>query len=226
MINIEATTLAAAKLKVIELSYSPRESIYERGAPAHFVYAVDTGALCRLRLIPEDRRSILRFLFPGDGFGYEIGRHHRDTVQALTHTKVLAASRQALLAAAKSNARLSNLLFSAAASALVVAEERADMLRVGTAAEQIAQFLLEMEMRLSRRGQINLPMRRSHIADYFGLTIETVSRTLNAFQREKIIQFRDQAQRQLVIRDKQRLQQLVSDASDFDFWSILRRRKA
>ena len=64
LINIEATILAAAKLKVIELSYNPRESIYERGAPAHFVYAVDTGALCRLRLIPKDRRSILRFLFP------------------------------------------------------------------------------------------------------------------------------------------------------------------
>lgn len=226
MINIEGTILAAAKLQIIELSYSPGESVYERGASAHFVYAVDTGALCRLRLIPEDRRSILRFLFAGDGFGYEIGRHHRDSAQALTHTKLLAASREALLAAAKSNTRLSNLLFSAAANAAVVAEERADMLRVRTATEQIAQFLLEMEVRLSVRGQIDLPMRRHHIADYLGLTIETVSRTLSAFQREKIIQFRDRAQRQLVIRDKQRLQQLASDASDFDFWSILKRRKA
>jgi CRP/FNR family transcriptional regulator, nitrogen fixation regulation protein len=226
MINIEGTILAAAKLQIIELSYSPGESVYERGASAHFVYAVDTGALCRLRLIPEDRRSILRFLFAGDGFGYEIGRHHRDSAQALTHTKLLAASREALLAAAKSNTRLSNLLFSAAANAAVVAEERADMLRVRTATEQIAQFLLEMEVRLSVRGQIDLPMRRHHIADYLGLTIETVSRTLSAFQREKIIQFRDRAQRKLVIRDKQRLQQLASDASDFDFWSILKRRKA
>jgi len=221
LINIDGTILAAAKLKTIELSFSPGETVYERGAAAHFVYTVDTGALCHLRLIPGDRRSISRFLFPGDGFGYEIGRHHRNTAQALTHTKLLAASREALLAAAKSNVRLANLLFSAAANAAAVAEEKADMLRVRTATEQIAQFLLEMEARLSRRGEIDLPMRRQHIADYFGLTIETVSRTLSAIQREKIIEFRGRAKRQLVIRNKKRLQQLASDASDFDFWSIL-----
>jgi CRP/FNR family nitrogen fixation transcriptional regulator len=221
VINIEGTILAAAKLKIIDLSYSPGDSVYEHGAPAHFVYTVDTGALCRLRLLPEDRRSILQFLFPGDGFGYEIGRHHRDTAQALTHTKLRAASREALRAAAKSNARLANLLFAAAANAAVVAEERADMLRFRTATEQIAQFLLEMEVRLSIRGQIDLPMRRYHIADYFGLTVETVSRTITALQREKIIEFRDRAQ--YVIRDKRRLRQLASDASDFEFWSILKR---
>jgi len=225
LFNIDRTILAAAKLQIIELSYSIGESVYERGAPAQFVYAVDTGALCRLRQTHEDRRSTLQFLFPGDGFGCEIGRHHRDTAKALTHTKLIAASSKALVTAAKSSARLSNLLFSAAANAAEIAEERADMLRDRTATEQIAQFLLEMELRLSVRGQIDLPMRRHQIADYFGLTVETVSRTFSALQRKKIIQFRD-AQRQLVIRDKQRLQQLALDASDFDFWSILKRPKA
>jgi CRP/FNR family nitrogen fixation transcriptional regulator len=81
---------------------------------------------------------------------------------------------------------LSNLLFSAAASAAVTADEKADIMRVRSATEQIAQFLLEMEVRLSKRGIIDLPMSRWQIADYFGLRIETVSRALSAFQRENI----------------------------------------
>jgi len=225
VINIGRTILESAKLAIIELSYGPGETVYERGAPAQFVYLVDQGALCRFRLMPGDRRSVIQFLFPGDGFGYEIGRHHRDTVQALTQIKVLAASKDALLAAANSDGRLSSLLFSAAASAAVAAEGKADALRVRSSTEQIAQFLLDMEVRLSRRGEIALPMGRQQIADHFGLRLETVSRAINAMHQEKIIHFRDREQRRVVIRDKQRLQQLASDASDFDYWSILKRRK-
>jgi CRP-like cAMP-binding protein len=222
---IDRTILTAAKLQTIELRYGPGESVYERGVPAQFVYAVDKGALCRLRLLTGDRRSILQFLFPGHGFGYEAGRQHRDTVQALTHTKVLAAGREALLAAATSDRQLWNLLFTAATQTVAVAEDQA-VLRVRTAGEQIAQFLLEMEVHLSMRGQIDLPMNRRHIADYVGLRVETVSRAFSALQREKIIQFQDQTQRQLVIRDKQRLQLLASGASEFDYWSNLKNRKA
>jgi len=84
-----------------------------------------------------------------------------------------------------------------------------------------------MKVRLSKRGIIDLPMSRWQIADYFGLRIETVSRALSAFQRENIIKFQDSGQRRVVIRDRQRLQQLASDASDFDYWSILKKgRKA
>ncbi len=208
--------LAASKLKIIKLNYSPGDFVYQFGARAQFVYTVETGALCLVRLLPGDQRSITRFLFPGDGFGFEIGQRHRDTSETLTHTKLLAVSREELLAKAKSNARLANLLFSAAAIALVVAEERADMLRVRTATERMAQFMLEMEERVSLRGQIHLPMRRQHIADYLGLTIATVSRTFTAFDRKKIIEFRDETQRRLKIRDKRRLRQLASDASDFE----------
>jgi len=222
---IDRTILTAAKLQTIELCYGPGESVYERGAPAQFVYAVDKGALCRLRLLTGDRRSILQFLFPGHGFGYETGRQHRDTVQALTHTEVRAAGREALLAAATSDRRLWNLLFTAATQTVAVAEDQA-VLRVRTASEQIAQFLLEMEVHLSIRGQIDLPMNRRHIADYVGLRLETVSRAFSALQREKIIQFRDQTQRRLVIRDKQRLRLLASGASEFDYWSNLKNRKA
>ena len=78
---IDRAIFAAAKLHTVELSYDRGETVYEQGAVAQFVYVVDDGALYRFRLMPGDRRSVIQFLFPGDGFGYETGRRHRDTVR-------------------------------------------------------------------------------------------------------------------------------------------------
>jgi CRP-like cAMP-binding protein len=209
LINIDRKILSAANLKIIDLSYAPGDTIYERGGVALFTYAVDEGALFRFRLLPGGRRSIQQFLFDGDNFGHEKGRHHRDTVQALTHTKVLALAREALLAAAVSNAHLSNSLLSAAVSDVLAAEEKADILRVGTATEKVSRFLLEMEVRLSTRGEIDLPMRRQHIADYLGVAEPTVSREFSELRQNKIIEFRDMLQRRIVIRNKPRLEELA-----------------
>jgi len=105
LINIDRTILEAAKLPIVELSYGRGETVYEQGALAQFVYVVDQGSLCRFRIMSGERRSIFQFLFRGDSFGYETGRHHRDTVRALTNIKVVAASRDALVSAAKSDVR-------------------------------------------------------------------------------------------------------------------------
>jgi hypothetical protein len=77
-----------------------------------------------------------------------------------------------------------------------------------------------MDARLSKGGEINLPMRRQHIADYYGLTVETVCRTINSFRRAKMIEFSDNVklQRLVVIRDKGQLSQLAPDAPDFAWW--------
>jgi hypothetical protein len=74
-----------------------------------------------------------------------------------------------------------------------------------------------MDARLSKGGKINLPMRRQHIGDYFGLSMETVSRTFTAFHKARIIDFLDnpKLQRRVVIRDKRRLERFASDAVDF-----------
>jgi CRP-like cAMP-binding protein len=228
LITIDRSILAAAKLPTIELSFHKGETVYVPDAPAQFVFVVVDGALCRYRVLSGGRQRVSQFLFPGDGFGYEKVRHRRDTVEALTNVKIVSARTNALETAAKSDQRLSNLLFNAAARATAMAEEQSVALRGRTTTEQLALFLLEMDGRISRRGEINLPMTRRHIADYFGLTIETVSRVFAAFHKARIIDFLDRPtlQRRIVIRDKARLQQLASDASDFDFWSVLKGRKA
>jgi hypothetical protein len=145
---------------------------------------------------------------------------HRDTVEALTNAKVRSVGRDALLEAAASDTRVSNALSTDAIWAAIAAEDQSTALRGRNATEQLALFFLEMDARLSKRGQINLPMRRQHIADYCGLTIETVSRTISRFRRSKIIQFLDneKLQRRVVIRDRSELSRLAPDASDFAWW--------
>jgi CRP-like cAMP-binding protein len=88
--------------------------------------------------------------------------------------------------------------------------KKADILRVGSVIEKLAQFLLEMEAHRSIRAEIDLPMRRVHIADYLGVTQEAVSQALSALHKKKIIRFGDD--RRIVIRDKPRLQKLAPDA--------------
>jgi CRP-like cAMP-binding protein len=213
--------LRAAKLPIVSLEYRRDEVVYERGAPAQFIYVVTKGTLCRLRVLADGRRLILQFLFPGDVFGYEQGRHHHHTVQALTKdTRALSAGRETLLEASKSDAQLSHFLFTEAARAEAVAREHSAVLLGRSTTEQLALFLLEMDARISRRGEIALPMRRQHIADYLGRRVESVSRTFTAFHKAKIIEFlgNPKIQRQVVIRDKRRLERLASDASDFRWW--------
>jgi CRP/FNR family nitrogen fixation transcriptional regulator len=214
LISLNNAILAAANLQTTDLSYSFGDAIFERGAPAPFVYVVSKGALCRFRALLGGRRSILQFLFAGDGFGYEPGGYHRDTVQALTDAEVIAAGKKGFVAASKS---VSKDLFGAAARAYVIAEEQVVYLRMN-ATERTALFLLEMHSRLSADNQIVLPMTRRDIADYLGLTVETVSRVMNEFRRAKIIEIPDLEPRRLIIIRKARLERLASDGSLFEWW--------
>jgi CRP-like cAMP-binding protein len=216
LISLDNAILVSANLQTTDLRYSAGDTVFERGAPAKFVYVVSRGALRRFRPLPRGRRSIRQFLFAGDGFGYELGSHHRDTVQALTDTEVLATGRRGLMAASKW--QCSEALFFAAARAFVIAEEQSVIIRGRTATERTALFLLEMNTRLAADNEIVLPMGRKDISDYLGLRLETVSRVINEFHRAKIIEIRDYTTRRITIRNKARLEKLASDASKLEYW--------
>ena len=121
--------------------------------------------------------------------------------------------------AAASKSRCSEALFFAAARAFVIAEEQSLIVRGRTATERTALFLLEMNTRLATgNNEIVLPMGRKAIANYLGLTVETVSRVMNEFHRAKIIEIRDYTTRRITIRNKARLEKLASDASKLEYW--------
>src|SRR5262249_10415892 len=73
LISLDSAMLAHAGLRTTDLSFNVGDTVFERGAPAQFIYVVNAGALLRFRPLPGGRRSILQFLFAGDGFGYEPG---------------------------------------------------------------------------------------------------------------------------------------------------------
>jgi CRP/FNR family transcriptional regulator, anaerobic regulatory protein len=202
LISLDKTIVSGGNLQTIKLSFD--------------VYVASEGALCCFRPMPGGRRSILQFIFKGDGFGYESGDYYRNSVQALTRTEVVATAKKDVVAASK--AQCAAAFFAAAERAVVIAEEQSYRLR-RSATERTALFLLEMHARLSIFDEIFLPMSRTDISDYLGLAIETVSRVLNEFQRENIIEICHHLSRQIIIRNKARLEELALDASKFEWWN-------
>ena len=80
-----------------------------------------------------------------------------------------------------------------------------------TSLERVAAFLLEMDRRLNGAGVMALPMCRRDIADYLGLSLETVSRALSQLHGKGILGFLGQTQRQIVLLDRARLVGLEAD---------------
>jgi len=84
LISLDNAILVSANLQTTDLRYSAGDTVFERGAPAKFVYVVSRGALRRFRPLPRGRRSIRQFLFAGDGFGYEPGNHRGSRTEGTT----------------------------------------------------------------------------------------------------------------------------------------------
>jgi CRP/FNR family transcriptional regulator, nitrogen fixation regulation protein len=94
------------------------------------------------------------------------------------------------------------------AETLKHAEDHMLLLGRKLALEKVAAFLLEMDKRLAGTGMMALPMTRLDIADYLGLRLETVSRALSDLRDQGVLEFAETSKRQILLRDRQRLQKL------------------
>jgi len=186
-----------------ESSYESKEEIHGEGEPAEYVYQVVSGAVRTYKLLNDGRRQIGAFHLPGDLFGLESGDTHRLTAEAIVDTTVRIVKRRALDAVAKTDARFACELWAVASGNLRHAEDHMMLLGRKTASERVATFLLEMDSRLSVAGMLALPMCRRDIADYLGLTLETVSRTLSALHARGVLEF--SGARQITLRNRRRL---------------------
>src|SRR6201994_1795248 len=188
-----------------EFTYRKGTEIYGENGPAEYVYQVKTGAVRSYKLLTDGRRQIGAFHLVGDIFGLENGSTHRFTAEALVRTTVRLIKRQSLEAVAESDAIVLRNLLSMTTSNLEHAENHMLLLGRKTSLEKVAAFLLEMDARLIPTGIMALPMSRRDIADYLGLTLETVSRALSQLQRAGILDFLNSTQRAIVLRDRLRL---------------------
>ncbi|WP_292510979.1 helix-turn-helix domain-containing protein [Methylobacterium sp.] len=189
-------------------AYSREEEVYGEGEDAEFVYKVVQGAVRTHKVLSDGRRQITGFHLPGDLFGLEQGETHRHTAEALSDTKVLIFRRRGIERAAARSADVACHLWDMAASGLRHAQDHMLLLGRRSAMERVATFLMDVDERLGGTGTFTLPMTRRDIADYLGLTIETVSRTLSLLEENNALL--RAGGRQVSLR-RARLRRLIED---------------
>ena len=162
--------------------------LYAEGSPAHHVYQVLSGAVRTCKLLGDGRRQIGFFALPGDWIGLDAATRHLYAAEAVKTTVLLCFSRRELDALARTEPTAAQLVQNVLREGLAAAERRILMFGRKTAMERMASFLADMDARLADgRGCFTLPMARGDIADYLGLTTETVSRMLSELRRRRAI---------------------------------------
>lgn len=175
------------ELPATVMTYGRNEEIYGEGEPAEFVYKVVQGAVRTARYLEDGRRQVGAFYLPGDILGVETGGLHRFSAEAVERTELLIIKRSALEKAVSEDPRAARQLWALTSAQLEQMQDQLLLLGRKSALERVAAFLLEMSRRKPVKGAIDLPMSRNDIADYLGLTIETVSRTFTQLERARAI---------------------------------------
>lgn len=186
------------------------EEIVAQGDPAEYCFQVMSGCVRTVKLLEDGRRQVGEFLFSGDVFGWETEGEHEFAAEAVTAATLRRFRVSAIEARADRDRDFCQKLRRYIAAQVRAARSRLVMLGRKTASERIASFLLEMTRRLQAPGDttIELPMCRADMADYLGLTIETVCRGLTELRRSGTI---DVDRSIIVIRDPQALGRAGSD---------------
>ena len=187
------------------MPFARNVEIYGENEPAEYLYKLVRGAVRTYRVLHDGRRQVGAFLMPGDMFGLEASETHAVSAEAITDSVILVIKRSAIIALAERDAEVARQLWTLTAQELARAQNHM-LLLVRNAQERIASFLLEMAARTPDGTSVELPMSRQDIADYLGLTIETVSRTLTQLEEQAAIAL--PASRRVVLRNRSALTRL------------------
>lgn len=191
----------------VSVAYRPGEEIFAQGDEGDTVYRLLAGSVRASRVLSDGRRQIAGFYYGGDLFGLETGQTRHASAEALVDTRVLVVRRSCLKHYGALGEHLERALWRATGEALTRAQEHMMLVARKSALERVAGFLDEISERLGG-GWVDLPMPRQDIADFLGLTIETISRMLTQLQQEQVVQF--QSCRRFRISAPARLADLVA----------------
>jgi CRP-like cAMP-binding protein len=169
---------------------------------------VISGAVRTYKILRDGRRQVGGFYLPGDIFGLEFADEHTLSAEAIADANVLVIKRSMLTALANHDAGVARELFALAGHEVQRMRERVLML-IKTAQERVVDFLLEMAERVPAGNAVELAMSRQDIADYLGLTIETVSRTLSSLEDSAAIEL-PTSRRRIVLRNRTALSHMNS----------------
>jgi CRP-like cAMP-binding protein len=201
---------AAVQSGTIELmgacmSFARNSEIYGENEPADYLYKIVGGTVRTYKVLVDGRRQIGAFHLPGDIFGFETGDEHTFSAEAIADCKIIVIKRSAVMALAARDNEVAREMWALTARELQRVQEHSLVL-IKSAEERVAGFLLEMADRLPTGATVELPMSRQDIADYLGLTIETVSRTLKILEDTAAIEVAKR--RRILLRNRSALRRL------------------
>lgn len=171
----------------VRMTFAKDEEIYGQDEEADFIYRVVSGAVRTSRLMSDGRRQIGGFYYADETFGVETNGLHRFSAEALSDCVVLVLKASALRSAVGEDA-FQRLVWAETNRELSRTQDHLLLLGRKTASEKVASFLMELADRRSAEA-VTLPMGRQDMADYLGLTIETVSRMLTQLQSALVVEF-------------------------------------
>jgi CRP/FNR family nitrogen fixation transcriptional regulator len=188
------------------LRFTQDREIYGEGDEAETFFKIVSGVVRTCKFLSDGRRQIDAFHVEGDVFGFEAGEEHRLSAEAVSDCTVISYRRRGVERSAASNEALSRQLFSYAMRNMARAQDHSLLLGRKSAIEKVVTFLMEWAEHSPCTGTIELAMTRQDIADYLGLTIETVSRTLSQLERDAVIEL--STARQIRFRNPAALREL------------------
>jgi CRP/FNR family nitrogen fixation transcriptional regulator len=200
--TLEAPLDQSMQLMGATMSYPRNSEIFGENEPADYLYKIVSGCVRTYKILNDGRRQVGGFYLPGDIFGLEFADEHTLSAEAISDAKVLVVKRSTINALAGRDASVASQLFTLTGRELKRVQDRI-LLLIKSAQERVASFLLEMAERVSGSNAIELPMSRQDIADYLGLTIETVSRTLTLLESAATIEV--PTSRRIVLRNRNAL---------------------
>jgi CRP/FNR family transcriptional regulator len=191
----------------------PEQSVFHEGDPAKRVFMVTHGALKLYTLLADGRRQVTGFMFPGDFLGISVDEEYAFTVEALESSELWWFSRKAFDRFLADHAQVERELYRLAAHELAEAQRQMVLLGRKAAAERLASFFLSLLARTERvtgvpEASFDLPMTRIDIADYLGLTKETVSRMLAHLRSRGLIRL--QTQNRVEVLDRNGLRAMAA----------------
>jgi len=165
-------------------SFARNEEIFAEGDAADSWFKVISGTVRLCKLLADGRRHIAEFYFSGDCFGLDTMSERLFSAEAVGDVIVMRYPRRATERLIDDNPALDRTLRDMTMRDLANAQMRMMLLGRMSAPERVATFLLDMFDRRDAQRALDLPMSRNDIADYLGLTIETVCRVMSAFKRD------------------------------------------
>jgi CRP/FNR family transcriptional regulator len=171
------------------------QTLFREGDPATRVFTLTRGSLKLSKLLPDGRRHVVGFMYAGDFLGISVDDEHAFTAELIEDAQLCCFPRSRFDAFLADHPLMEHELYRMAAHELSAAQQQLVLLGRKTATERLASFLLLLAERADRlagekTSVIDFAMSRADIADYLGLTKETVSRIFSAFRAGRLIRLR------------------------------------